>query len=228
MRLMPSVSVRLSSVVLALVVLVISAGAQGATLRPTDPAQSVTLSIVSIYDQGCRCYKYRLSGQISSGAANEYVTVMRQKCGYSYSTAVTGAQTRAGVFWEAELQPAPRPGFETATYRARWNGVRSEPVAFRGRLPVSLTKLGGGRYRVSVYKGDVLQDLKGRLVVLQRRVGGAWTRIQTARLVADPKAYAMYVATFTVRQRGWTLRALVPAGAAAPCFTASASEKWVS
>jgi len=216
----------------ALGVLVIALAAflvqPSAGARPAAQAQSVTLTVVLVYDQGCRCYKYRFSGQISSGAANEYVTVMRQKCGYNFSTAVAGAHTRTGGFWEAELQPAPRPGFETATYRARWNGVRSEPVAFRGRLPVSLTKLGGGRYRVSVYRGDVLQDLKGRLVVLQRRVGGAWTRIQTARLVADPKAYAMYVATFTVRQRGWTLRALVPAGAAAPCFTASASMKWVS
>ena len=216
----------------ALGVLVIALAAflvqPSAGARPAAQAQSVTLTVVLVYDQGCRCYKYRFSGQISSGAANEYVTVMRQKCGYSYSTAVAGAQTREGGFWEAELQPAPRPGYETATYRARWNSRLSNPVKFRGRLPVSLTKLGGGRYRVSVFKGDVLQDLKGRLVVLQRRVGGAWTRIQSARLVVDPKAYATYVATFTVRQRGWTLRALVPASAAAPCFTASASEKWVS
>ncbi len=210
-------------IALAVFLLQPSAGAQ-----PAAQAQSVTLSIVSVYDQACRCYKYRFSGQISSSAANEYVTVMRQKCGYSYSTAVTGAQTRAGGFWEAELQPAPRPGYETATYRARWNSRLSNPVKFRGRLPVSLTKLGGGRYRVSVYKGDALQDLKGRSVVLQRQVSGRWTRIQSARLAVDPKAYATYVATFTVRQRGWTLRAVVPAKAAAPCFTASASEKWVS
>ena len=227
MRLMPSVSVRLSSVVLALVVLVISAGAQGATLRPTDPAQSVTLSIVSIYDQGCRCYKYRFSGQISSGAANEYVAVMRQKCGYSFSTAIAGAQTREGGFWEAETYGA-RPGFDSSTYRARWNGRSSEPLTFRSRLSVSLKKLPGGRYRVSVYKGDALQDMNGRMVVLQRQVSGRWTRIQSARLAVDPKAYATYFATFTVRTHGWTLRALVPTKSAVPCFTASASEKWVS
>ena len=210
-------------IALAVFLLQPSAGAQ-----PAAKAQSVTLTVVLVYDQACRCYKYRLSGQISSGAANEYVTVMRQKCGYGYSTAVAGAQTREGGFWEAELQPAPRPGFETATYRARWNGVRSEPVAFRGRLPVSLTKLGGGRYRVSVYKGDALQDMNGRMVVLQRQVSGRWTRIQSARLAVDPKAYATYFATFTVLTHGWTLRALVPTKNAAPCFTASASERWVS
>jgi len=199
-----------------------------ADARPAAQAQSVTLSIVSVYDQGCRCYKYRFSGQISSGATNEYVAVMRQTCGYTYSTAVAGAQTRAGGFWEAELQPAPRPGFETATYRARWNGVRSQPVSFRGRLPVSLTKLGGGRYLVSVFTGNALQDMRGRLIVLQREVNGRWTRLQSARMAVDLKVYATYFARFTVRTHGWTLRALVPTKSAAPCFKASASEKWVS
>ncbi len=200
-----------------------SAGAQ-----PEARAQSVTLSMVSIYDQGCRCYKYRFSGQISSSAANEYVSVLRQNCGYRYSTAVAGAQTRAGGFWEAELQPAPRPGFETATYRARWNSRLSNPVKFRGRLPVWHTPLGRGRYTIGVDKGDVLQEMKGRLVVLQRLVAGRWTRIHSARLVPDPTRYATYAATFTVRTHGWTLRALVPTKSAAPCFTVSASEKWVS
>jgi len=214
--------------VAAVGVLAASAGVQGAPSKPTTLLQSVTLAIVSIYDQACRCYKYRFSGQISSGAVNEYVSVLRQTCGYTYSTAVAGAQTRSGGFWEAELQPAPRPGFETATYRSRWDGVRSQPVSFRGRLPVSLTRLGRGRYLVSIFTGDARQDMRGRVVVLQRRVSGRWTRIQSARLAPDPTRYATYAATFTVRAHGWTLRALVPTKSAAPCFTVSASEKWVS
>ena len=73
--------------------------------------------------------------------------------------------------------------------------------------------------------------MKGRVVVLQRLQAGQWTAIQRARLAFDPptdSSAAWFVATFTVRQRGWTLRAFVPAKSAAPCFKANATEKWTS
>jgi hypothetical protein len=71
-------------------------------------------------------------------------------------------------------------------------------------------------------------NLKGRTVVLQRQSGSTWTRIARAKLAPHRVKYYTFVATFTVRQRGWKLRALVPAKSAAPCFTASPSAGWTS
>lgn len=199
---------------------------------PSGGAQSspsVTLAVFRIYDSGNRIHKFRFSGSISSRAGDQYVAVMQQKCGYSFATAIAGAQTRAGGFWEAETSSAPRPELDTNTYFARWGSAKSKPVKFQGRLSMSVTKLGQGRFRVYVWRGgDVLQDLGGRQIVLQRLNAGRWSRIAVARLRIDPSQYSSYAATFTIRTRGWTLRAVVPTKNARPCFNQSTTERFKS
>jgi hypothetical protein len=192
-------------------------------------AQSVTLTVVRTYDEPQSSYKLRFSGSVSSGRAGEDVSVMQQTCGYSFSTAVAATQTREGGFWEAE------PNYiviaDSATYRARWKNELSDPVAIRPEIYVGVRKLRRGRFQVSVSTGDVQQKMKGRTVVLQRLKAGTWTNLQRARLAFGPlrdASAAAFVATFTVRQRGWTLRALVPAKTAAPCFKTNVTEKWTS
>lgn len=192
-------------------------------------AQSVTLSVVRTYDEPQSSYKLRFSGSVSSGLAGEDVSVMQQTCGYSFSTAVAATQTREGGFWEAE------PNYiviaDSATYRARWKSRLSEPVIVRPEIYVGFRKLRKGRYQVIVSTGDVQQKMTGRVVVLQRLQAGSWTNLRRARLGFDPArdaSAAAFVATFTVPQRGWTLRVLVPAKTAAPCFKANATEKWTS
>lgn len=197
-----------------------------------QPDQSVTMTFVRFYDNACRCYKARLSGQISSGEAGEYVTVMRQYCGRSFSTAVGGATTRADGFWKAELLGVSRPeALVSETYRARWGDVSSAPVTFRGKLSVSGGKSSGGRHRVTVstfgYPPSP-QNMSRRTVLLQRQTGGTWARIASARLAPHPVKYYTFIATFSLPRRGWTVRALVPAKSAAPCFVTSASEAWTS
>jgi hypothetical protein len=203
-----------------LVVITVAAAA----LAPTAGAQreQVTLRLERFYDNACRCYKLRFSGTIASQAANEYVTVLRQECGSRSSTAIAGASTRAGGLWEADPVIGARPESDSSTYRARWNGRLSEPLTFRGKLQISLTNLGGGRYRLGV---STQQNMKGRPVQLQRLVGGLWRRLRSARLAPFRGGFA---ATFTVRRRGLSLRALVPARSALPCYAATASDKWVT
>jgi hypothetical protein len=190
--------------------------------------QTVTLTVVRTYDEPQSSYKLRFSGSVSSGQAGEDVTVMQQRCGTSYSTAVAATQTRDGGFWEAE------PNYiviaDSATYRARWKSEVSEPVAIRPEILVGSRQLRRGRFQVWVSTGDVQQRMKGRVVVLQRLRAGTWTAIQRARLGYDTVngLSATFLATFTVRQRGWTLRAFVPAKTAAPCFKANGSERWRS
>ena len=223
-----------SAAVLGLLLAAIGAG-MASTTGSAAQTQTVTLAFVRYYDNACLCFKARLSGQVSSRTAGEYVAVLRQHCGRSFSTAtaVAGATTRAQGFWEAELPVVSRPdALVSETYRARWEGTLSEPVTFRGRLTVSGARLKDGRQRVTVVTGSWPPyspvNLKGRPVVLQRQTGSQWTRIASARLTPHPVKYYTFVATVTVPRRGWTLRALVPVKSAAPCFVASRSEPWRS
>ncbi len=202
-----------------------------ALVVPSGSAQSspsVGFAVFRIYDGGNRVYRLRFTGTISSRAAGEYVSVMRQTCGYSFATAIAGAQTRQGGFWEAESNHAARPGFDTNAYFARWGIVRSKEVKFRGRLVMNVTDLGDGRFRIYVYRGEPLQDMSGRQVVLQRLNAGRWSRIAVARLRIDPAQFSSYVAPFTVKARGWTLRAVVPARNARPCYNQSTTERFRS
>jgi hypothetical protein len=115
------------------------------------------------------------------------------------------------------------------SYRARWKGQLSPPVTFVGKLAISRSRLSRSRSRVSVFTStNNPVTLKGRQIVLQRKVGDSWQRIASARLSPHRVKYYTFVATFTVPRRGWTLRALVPAKSAAPCFRASVSEEWTS
>jgi hypothetical protein len=184
------------------------------------PTQGVTLTVERSLNT------LRFSGRISNGAPNEYVALLHQRCGSSgVGTSVVGTQTGEGGFWEITA------GLSAGTYRARWmdNAGRiatSDPVRYRGPLQFSLTKLSSRSQRIGV-TGD--QDMKGRIIELQRHVAGRWRLMRRTRLIADPGSYGTSSsATFTVRRRGLVLRAYVPPKSASPCYAASASEQWRS
>ena len=196
-----------------------------ASTTAAAPAESVTLEVERFLEQQTGLFRLRFSGVISSGAANEYVAVMHQKCGYRFSTAIGGATTREGGAWEA----IPRFGVppETGTFRALWKGHRSGPVTVRGPVRIRLVKEREGRYRVSV---NAEANLSRRFVALQRLAGGRWRHVRRARLAAYGQAgYGGYfTATFTVRKRGLRLRILVPEKTAGPCHAPAVSETFVS
>jgi hypothetical protein len=226
---------RIACCALATATVLSAAEATGAPVAPSRAlatAQSVTLNFVRFFDNPCRCYKARLSGQVASGSAGEEVVVLRQYCRRSAASAsaVGQALTRAGGFWETELPIVSRPdALASESYRARWKGQFSAPVTFKGKLAVSRVRLSPSRSRISVFTTvNNPVDLKGRQIVIQRKVGGSWTRIAAARLAPHRVEYYTFVASVTAPRRGWTLRALVPARSAAPCFTASASDEWRS
>ena len=193
-----------------------------ASTAAAAPTADVTLSVERFYDPACLCYKVRFSGAIASGAANEYVAVMAHSCGSPSSTAVAvaGASTGPGGSWE--VVPGNPVVGPPATYRARWEGRMSDPVTIRVRLNLWFEKLPGRRYRVSVYA----KEMRGKLVELQRLVGGRWIRVRTARLVASRQGAIS--AIFTVRTRRLTMRILIPEGSAGPCYLETATKTWVS
>jgi hypothetical protein len=196
-----------------------------AAISPGAPAQDVTLRLERFYDNACRCYKLRFSGTIPSGAANEYVAVLQQKCGSGSATAIAGGTTRPGGSWEADPVNGTRPESDSSTYRARWNGRLSEPLVFRAELGLWLTPFAGGRYRVNVSATSAQQDMRGRPIELQRLVAGRWRVAARARLRGRGTAFTAIV---TARARNQSFRIFVPERSAAPCYTATASQPFVS
>jgi hypothetical protein len=196
----------------------------------------VSLSVERYFEPACPtstgragtrgCQRLRFAGSISSRAANEYVAVLHQRCGTDgVGTSVVGTQTGEGGFWEATW------GLTAGIFRARWmnNAGRigtSEPVTIRAPIPLSLTRLSAFRHHVSV---TAEQDMRGRVVELQRHAGGQWRLVRRARLVGHRGSFGFSSsATFTVRKRGLLLRAYVPAQSAAPCYAATGSDEWTA
>jgi hypothetical protein len=201
-------------------VLAAAATAALASTAGGAPAADVTLRVERFWSDACRCYKFRFAGAISSGVANEYVSVIQQKCGTSFSTSIAGTTTREGGFWDVESNGPVGGG----TFRARWNNDVSDPITLRQDLSIWITQLGGGRVRAGVNSFGLPLNLKGKVVELQRLSAGQWTRVRRARFsVRRPGSFS---ATFTVKRRGLTLRTFVPAASAAPCYAATASKPW--
>ena len=166
-------------------------------------------------EPGTNFARVRFSGVVSSGRPGEYVTVMEQRCGATFSTAMAAATTGPGGFWEATpstyYQHAPLlPG----TFRARWNGRFSEPASFRPPLQMFVRRKGGGR-RFDVFV-QAHATLRGEFLELQRLIGGQWKRVKYLRLGTA------YRVSFAVR-RGWIVRVFAPPETAAPCYTAGAT-----
>jgi hypothetical protein len=191
------------------------------------PADDVTLKMDRFFDPMCNCIRVRFTGAVSNGRAGEYVTVMEQRCGARFATAMAGATTGPGGLWEASpstyyLHAPLVPG----TFRARWKGNLSEPVAFRPTIRVTVRRQRSGRYLTLVMAHATL---RGEFLELQRLVGGQWKRVKYLRLGAGSVNYGgNYWATFAVRTRGWTMRVFAPAETAAPCYTAGATQTFRS
>lgn len=212
--------VRLLVAATALVALVPAAAA-------VPRASEVTLKVDRFFDPACNCIKVRFSGAVASGRAGEYVTVMEQRCGARFSTAVAGATTGPGGLWEA----LPSTYYTAApvvpgTFRARWKTHLSEPVAFRPPIRVMVRRERNGRFLTLV---QAHATLRGEFLELQRLMGGQWKRIKYLRLDARKISYGgSYWATFAVRTKGWTLRVFAPPETAAPCYTSGATQTFRS
>ena len=208
-----------------LAVLAVAAG--GALSGSASGTQSVTFSVARGVDASSGLPKVRFTGAISTGAAGEDVTVMQQTCGYSFATAIAGTQTRAGGVWDAE--PATLGSVAlSATYHARWRSIRSDPVDVHPQIPLFLIPVGKGRLRVSVSIRGVYQDMRGRVVLLERFRNKRWTVVRRQKLGYDPSGFSGSYITVFVTPKGWTVRARVPVKSAAPCFKPNATEKAVS
>jgi hypothetical protein len=194
-----------------------------ASAAPAAPNDEMTLRADRFFDAAYGRFRITFSGTIPSRIANEYVTVMAQRCGHQFATAIAGGLTREDGSWEDTWLGFSYGG--TATYRARWRGQLSDPVTVRGELQLSVSKRSRGRYSVG-FAAD--SNLSGRFVELPRLAAGRWTRVQRARLEPGGGSGTSFRASFTVRRKGLTLRIVVPRKSAAPCYEPAATRTFVS
>jgi hypothetical protein len=189
------------------------------------PSQSVSLRVFRTIDKNSGLPRVSFAGVISSGAAGQEVTVLQQACGASFATAVAGTQTREGGAWNAE-PASPATVAYSATFRARWGDVQSDPVDMHPPMPIFLLPQPRSRIEVQVSTASARQDMKGRIVALQRLRDRKWTTVARKRVVLGRAGGFgfTYEATFPVR-RGWTVRGFVPSATAAPCFTSNVTKK---
>jgi hypothetical protein len=210
---------------LALLLVAAAVGGLATSDAGSAPAADVTLSVQRV-SVSPGIHRYRFSGQIAGSAAGEYVAVMQQRCGYSFSTAVAGAETQSGGFWEAEIKPENSAVIAaSATFRARWRESLSEPVTILQPIHVDHRRLRPGLF--VVYVSGSKEDLTRRSVILQRFTGGKWTGIERGRLTRVFRS-TLFQARFTVKARGWKLRARVPKATAGKCLAPAVSETWTS
>ena len=210
-----------------LVAIAVTAVASLASVAASAPSQGgVTMRMERFLEPGTNFVRVRFSGVVSSGRAGESVTVMEQRCGATFSTAMAGATTGPGGFWEA----TPSTYYQHATlmpgtFRARWRGEVSEPVAFRPPIHVTVRRQRSGRF-LAFLSGHA--TTRGEFLELQRLVGGQWKRFKYLRLGTAGSKYGDFAASFAVGARGWILRVYAPPETAAPCYTASATKTFRS
>ena len=168
--------------------------------------------------------KTALSGSISSGQANQKVTVNAQPCGQSTFTALTTVTTGTGGAYSYLAQPTV-----TTTYQARWKSAASPSLTVKVRPRVRLRKVAPRKFRVAVsaaqsFAGKTAafqrySTLRQRWVVVRRftlRAAGATT------LPINPTTVSRR--TFRSRVRaGLRVRVLLPKAQVGACYAAGVS-----
>jgi plastocyanin len=168
--------------------------------------------------------KTTLSGSISSGQANQKVTVNAQPCGQSTFTALTTVTTGSGGAYSYVAQPAV-----ITTYQVRWKSAASSVVTVKVRPRVRLRKVAPRKFRVAV---SARQSFAGKTATFQRysTLRRRWVAVRrltlrapsTTTLPINPTAVARR--TFRARVRaGLKVRVLLPKTQVGACYAAGVS-----
>jgi hypothetical protein len=162
-----------------------------------------------------------LFGGVSSGKADEEVTLQAKDCGQRTFTGVAAILTHEGGTWTTQFARGIN-----STIRAVWKGEASATIALRQQPRVELQRRPGGRWAIGIGSRWQFWHKKA---LLQRRVGSKWTTVKTVLLTkvsAPPGTGSTWTeGEFKFRApRGSVLRAMLPAGQAKPCYLAASSD----
>jgi plastocyanin len=173
------------------------------TVKVNGPPPAVTAGVslpIIVYGQ-----QVSLSGAVSSGNANEKVTIYQQPYPQSSFAELTTVLTGANGAWNLVLTPSPRI---LTQFQAKWNGRTSVTVGVQVRPRIRLSYR-NGRFATAVQSATshagrsvVAQRLSrfGQWVTLKRvRLGGKSTAVFRLRL---PKGKSRIRVAMSVNQAG--------------------------
>ena len=161
-----------------------------------------------------------LSGAVSSGRADEEVTIQARDCGQNTFTGVTAILTHEGGTWNTQFTRSIN-----STIRAVWKGEASPTIELRQQANVVLRRQSAGRYLTAIASRWTFWRKK---VQIQRRLGSRWRTVRTVTLT-DTFAHSGSGSTWAEAKfrlrvpRGTQLRAMLPADQAKPCYLAATS-----
>ncbi len=154
-------------------------------VKVTGPPPAVTLGAslpIIVYGQGVT-----LSGSVSSGLANEKVTIYAQPYPQASFQELTTVLTAAGGNWQLVLSPSTKI---LTNYQAKWNGRTSITVGVSVRPRIRLSYR-NGKFSTAVQSAT---SHAGKFVIAQRLSRfGQWVTIKKVRL--GGKSTALFKAT---------------------------------
>jgi hypothetical protein len=162
-----------------------------------------------------------LFGAVSSGKADEEVTLQAKDCGQKTFTGVSAILTHAGGSYSTDFGRGI-----SSTIRAVWNGEASQAVELRQQPSLFVRKRDGGRVEIGLGSRWTFWHKR---VLLQRRVGSRWVTVKRV-LFTETFAHAGTGSTIAMAEfrpgvpRGSLLRAMLPADQAKPCYLPTASD----
>jgi len=168
-----------------------------------------------------------VAGVLSTAAAGQKVDILAQPCGENAAKVVGTATTTTGGNFAYQAQPTLG-----TSYQARYKGtttVTSSAAAVSVRPVVVLKRNGAHRFTTQVVAA---QSFVGKAVLFQRwvKVRHRWTTVKTVflgkRVAASaplPASTASSVTFGSRLKRGLNVRAVLPAGQAAPCYVSAKS-----
>ena len=163
----------------------------------------------------------QLSGRVSSGREGELVKLQVKPCSMpGYQTFNTLRTTGGGTFRQEY-----GPGIN-ASVRAVWKGVASAPIAMRQAPRVQLDQRGPTRFEVGI---GSLGWMWRKKVSIQRREGSSWVTLKRVAVTETHYTPGYGSGTWTEGEfsatvpAGSTLRAVLPATEAKPCYRAGYS-----
>lgn len=166
-----------------------------------------------------------LSGAVPSRRAGESVTILAHACRFTEAAEIATVRTSKGGAFRYKIRPMLNTSFAV-----RWNEAASRSVRVTVEPTIVLSRVGAGRYRIEVATTNgVFQD--GRQVLLQRSVGGRWTKVAAGTLERASGETQITVLSAVVLSanvpKGSKLRALLPNGQAR-CYRGGTSPEIVS
>ena len=143
-------------------------------VKVTGPPPSVTIGAslpIIVYGQ-----QVTLSGAVSSGDANEKVTIYQQPYPQASLQQLTTVLTTTGGVWQVVLSPSPKI---LTQYQARWTGRTSITVGVQVRPRIRLSYR-RGRFSTAVQSAT---SHAGKFVIAQRLSRfGQWVTLKKVRL----------------------------------------------